>query len=373
MRHTPGQATRTPFMQLRRIFLSEYFVLYLSAAYFLVLTPFVTDLATSRNLGALLSNTAPLLIIAIGQMCVLITGGIDLSQTAVMGLVSVVVAALISTAADPNVFEGTPLWGAMLSESGGPFAGIAIGLPAAMVIGVAIGGLIGWLNGAAVTRLGMPAFMVTLVSLIFFTAAAIWLTRGERIGGLPLAYLNLGDGAAFHVGPINITFAIMIAVAVAVVAHLTLSTTVLGRRMYAIGTNRRAASISGTPVAYTVTVAYILAGACAALGGILYSARLGVGQPNLGAEGTVLLDIIGATVLGGTSLYGGRGRVVGTAFGVGFYVLLANSLNLLNLSFYTVTIVKGCVILAAVILDTLRSRIQVAPADEPTMRPAVAP
>ena len=106
----------------------------------------------------------------------------------------------------------------------------------------------------------------------------------------------------------------------------------------------------------TVITAYVLAGAFAALGGILYSARLGVGQPNLGAEGTVLLDIVGATVIGGTSLYGGRGKVLWTVFGVLFYVLLANTLNLLNLSFYTVTIVKGCVILAAVILDTLRRR-----------------
>jgi ribose/xylose/arabinose/galactoside ABC-type transport system permease subunit len=166
-----------------------------------------------------------------------------------------------------------------------------------------------------------------------------------------------------------------VAFTVAVIAHLSLARTVFGRRLYAIGTNRQAAEISGVPMTATVVTAYVVAGICAALGGVLYSARLGVGQPNLGAEGTVLLDIVGATVIGGTSLYGGRGKVLGTVFGVLFYVLLANSLNLLNLSFYTVTIVKGCVILGAVVLDTLRrrtSRTTRTDTDDPAPTPAVA-
>ncbi len=346
-----------PARSARRVFLSEYFVLYLSIGYFVALVPFVPELATTGNVASILSNMAPLLVVAIGQTYVLIAGGIDLSQTAVMGLVSVVTAALISSAADEALFGATPLWGGLLSADGGPLAGAGGGgVLVAVLVGLALGAVVGLLNGIAVTRLNMPAFMVTLVTLTFFTAVAIWLTRGERIGGLPLSYLDLGDGALFHVGPVNITYAMVVALAVAVLAHLVLAATVFGRRLYAIGTNRRAAEISGVPMTSTVVTAYVLAAAFAALGGILYSARLGVGQPTLGAEGTVLLDIVGATVIGGTSLYGGRGKVLGTVFGVLFYVLLANTLNLLNLSFYTVTIVKGCVILAAVILDTLRRR-----------------
>ncbi len=346
-----------PAWLARRVLLSEYFVLYLSLGYFVALVPFIPELATTGNVASILSNMAPLLVVAIGQTYVLIAGGIDLSQTAVMGLVSVVTAALISSGADEALFGATPLWGGVLSADGGPLAGAGgLGMLVAVLLGVLVGAGVGLLNGAAVTRLAMPAFMVTLVTLTFFTAVAIWLTRGERIGGLPLSYLDLGDGAPFHLGPINITYAMLVALAVAVLAHLVLAATVFGRRLYAIGTNRRAAEISGVPMTSTVVTAYVLAGAFAALGGILYSARLGVGQPNLGAEGTVLLDIVGATVIGGTSLYGGRGKVLWTVFGVLFYVLLANTLNLLNLSFYTVTIVKGCVILAAVILDTLRRR-----------------
>ncbi len=346
-----------PARLARRVLLSEYFVLYLGLGYFVVLIPFVTELATARNVAAILSNMAPLLVVAIGQTYVLITGGIDLSQTAVMGLVSVVTAALISTAADPAIFGATPIWGSVLSATGGPLgAAGGAGVAAAVAVGVLVGAVIGLLNGLAVTRLAMPAFMVTLVTLTFFAAVAIWLTRGERIGGLPLSYLDLGDAAPFHLGPVNITYAMLVALVVAVLAHLVLARTVFGRRLYAIGTNRRTAEISGVPMTSTVAGAYVVAGALAALGGVLYSARLGVGQPNLGAEGTVLLDIVGATVIGGTSLYGGRGKVLWTVFGVLFYVLLANSLNLLNLSFYTVTIVKGCVILAAVVLDTLRRR-----------------
>jgi ribose/xylose/arabinose/galactoside ABC-type transport system permease subunit len=343
----------------RRILLSEYFVLYLAIAYFVVLIPFVPDIASTSNFESLFSNMWPLLVIAIGQTFVLITAGIDLSQTAVMGLVSIVGAALITQAVQPDIFQQTPLWGPLIDESGGLLNGVAGALPIAIVVMVLIGALVGLLNGSAVTRLGMPPFMVTLVTLTFFTAVAIWLSKSERIGGLPLSFLDLSERelGGLAVGPLSITTSFAIAAGVAVVAHLVLSRTVFGRWMYAMGTNVETAIVSGVPVARTITWAYVISGACAALGGLLYSARLGIGQPNLGSDGQVLLDIIGATVIGGTSLYGGRGKVLWTVFGVFFYVLLANSLNLMNLSFYTVTIVKGSVILAAVVLDTTRRRL----------------
>jgi len=318
----------------------------------------VSDIASTSNLEAILSNVWPLLVIAIGQTFVLITAGIDLSQTAVMGLASVIGASLISESLQPDLFSKTVLWDlGVISADGGPLAGVAGGLAVAAVLMILIGALVGLFNGTAISRLGMPPFMVTLVSLTFFTAVAIWTTRSERVGGTPLSFLDLSELPllGISIGPFDITAAFLIALAVGVAAHVLLSRTVYGRWLYAIGTNAETARISGVPVARTVTWAYVFSGSCAALDGLLYSSRLGICHPNLRAD--TLLDIIGATVIGGTSLYGGKGKVLWTVFGVLFYVLLANSLNLLDLSFYTVTIVKGAVILAAVILDTTRQRL----------------
>ena len=245
-----------------------------------------------------------------------------------------------------------------MDQDGGLLNGVGGGLAIAVVVMTVVGGLVGLLNGSAITRLAMPPFMVTLVSLTFFTAVAIWLTKSERVGGLPLSFLDLSERDYVSVGPLGLTWSLVIAVGVAVLAHVLLAYTVFGRWLYAIGTNAETALISGVPVARTITWAYVFSGACAALGGLLYSSRLNIGQPNLGSDSQVMLDIIGATVIGGTSLYGGKGKVVWTVFGVAFYVLLANSLNLMNLSFYTVTIVKGAVILGAVILDTARQRLR---------------
>ena len=357
----------------RRMLLSEYFVLGLCIVYFLALAPFVSGLATSDNLSSVLSNMWPLLVIAIGQTFVLITAGIDLSQTAVMGLVSVVGAALISEGVQPDLFDKAFLWDiGLLSADGGPLAGVGGALLLAALVMVALGALVGLLNGAAITRLGMPPFMVTLVSLTFFGAVAVWAVRSERVGGLPLSFLDLSELplAGLTLGPLRVTMAFVLAAGLAVVAHVLLSRTVFGRWLYAIGTNPETARISGIPVQRTMTLAYVFSGACAALGGLLYSSRLGIGQPTLGAD--TLLDIIGATVIGGTSLYGGKGKVLWTVFGVLFYVLLANSLNLLNLSFYTVTIVKGAVILAAVVLDTTRQRLGSASRPQPVASPTTA-
>ena len=348
---------RSPADLARRLLLSDFFVLYLSVAYIAVLAPFLPTLVTSANFQAILINMWPLLLIAVGQTFVLIGAGIDLSQTAVMALVSVVGAALITQSLQPEVFAKAPIFGVLADEQGGLLLGVAGGMVIAILVMVAVGALVGVLNGSAVTRLGMPPFMVTLVTLTFFGAVAIWLTKSERVGGVPLSYLDLSerDLVGLAAGPLRITWAFVIAVGVALLAHVLLARTVFGRWLYAVGTNRAAALISGVPVGRTLTWTYVISGACAALGGLLYSSQLGIGQPSFSPD--ILLDIVGATVIGGTSLYGGKGKILWTVFGVFFYTLLANTLDLLDLAFYTVTIVKGGVILAAVVLDTLRRRL----------------
>lgn len=334
----------------RRLLFSEYFVLYLSIAYVLVLWPIVPEIVSWRNLGNVFSNMWPLLAIAIGQMVVLIIGGIDLSQTSIMAFTSVIGAALMTSAVDPILFEKSPLWGWALTEAGGLLGGNLLAMPLGVLAMLVCGGLIGLLNGISVAKFNMPPFMVTLVSMIFFSAFAIWLPMSENIMHLPPNFITIGnDGFWFF------PFAMLIALGLAATTHLLLSRTMLGRWLYATGTNAKTSIVSGVPTDRVIVFAYVFSGICAAIGAILYSARLEQGRPTLGNN--LLMDVVGATVIGGTSLFGGKGKVAWTIFGVLFFVLLSNSLNLLSLSFFTVTIVKGAIILLAALLDVMRTRL----------------
>ena len=335
---------------LRKLLLSEYFVLYLSIIYFLVLWPFIPRIASPQNLGNIFSNMWPLLAVAIGQTFVLIVAGIDLSQPSIMALASVVGASVMTTQLDPVLFEKSPLWGVVFTEAGGLLAGSFVAVPVAIFAMLLVGVLIGWFNGTAVARLKMPPFMVTLVGMMFFSAFAIYLVKSENIIHLPESYVLLGQGQISF-----IPYSFFIVGALAIAAQWLLSRTVLGRWFYAVGTNMRTATVSGVPVVRVIVIAYILSGVFATIGSVFYSARLAAGRPTLGA--TLLLDVVGATVIGGTSLFGGKGKIMWTVFGVLFFVLLDNSLNLLNLSYFWVQIVKGSVILLAAALDVARTRL----------------
>lgn len=334
---------------IRRLLLSDHFVLLLSLAYFFALWLFYPSIAGMRNLSNLSSNMWPLLTLVIGQMFVLIVGGIDLSQTSIMAVTSVLGAMIMSCRLDPLLFENNPLWGIILSEQGGCLGGSTWALPVGIVIMLLVGALIGFFNGLAVAKLKMPPFMVTLVSMFFFSGLAIYLTRSENIMHLPPAFVALGRGAA---GVFPISF--LVALILAGLAWLVLSRMVLGKWLYAVGINLRTALVSGVPTNRVIILAYVFSGFCAATGSILYSARLEMGRPTLGEN--LLLDIIGAAVIGGVSLFGGKGKLIYAIYGVLFFTILANSLNRMNLSFYTVNIVKGCVILGAALLDVTRVR-----------------
>lgn len=352
------------------LLLSDYFVLYLSMAYFIVLIPFLPTLTNPANLSNILSNMWPLLVVAIGQTFVLTVGGIDLSQGSVIGLTSVVAGAALAVSASGTVLGNAPIWGSVITEDGGLFAGQAgaiwFGIAAMLVVAVIIGAV----NGVSVAYLNMPPFMVTLVGLIVYGALAIWLTQSENIRPLPENFIQLGKGdiISLYLGAQDepriprreifsfVTYPMVIAVSIAVAASVLLGRTVFGRYVYAIGANRKTAEISGVPVRRVIVLVFVISALCAAAGSILYSARLEAGRPTLG-EGAFLLDIIGAVVIGGTSLFGGRGKVLWTVFGVLFFVLLSNTLNLMNLSSFVIDMVKGAVILVAAILNVFRERL----------------
>ena len=355
---------------LSGLLLSDFFVLYLSLAYVLVLIPFLPTLAMPANLSNVLSNMWPLLVVAVGQTFVLTIAGIDLSQGSVAGLTSILVAMLIATSAPEQVLGHTPVWGLVLSEAGGPLAGVPMGTWVAIAIVLFVAALIGFANGVAIAVLRMPAFMVTLVGLIALSAFAIWLTQSNNIRELPDDFINLGKGTLISLffgdqyAPqlprrevhAFITWPMIIALSLAAAAHVLLSHTVFGRQVFAIGLNRRAAEISGVPVTRIIVTVFVISAVCAAIGGLLYTARLETGRPTLGG-GNFLLDVIGATVIGGTSLFGGKAKILWTIWGVLFFVLLGNTLNLMNLSAFHIDMVKGGVILAAAFLDVARQRL----------------
>jgi ribose/xylose/arabinose/galactoside ABC-type transport system permease subunit len=344
-----------------RVLLSDSFVLLLSVGYFLVLWIFLPRLGSARNLSNLSSNIWPLLVLVIGQMFVLIVGGIDLSQTSVMAITSVCGALLMTSGLDPELFARNPLWGVVIGEQGGPLGGSAAAVPVGIAFMLLLGALIGSANGLAVAKLKMPPFMVTLVSMFFFSGLAIFVTRSENVRNLPEAFLAIGQNYLGRVpagrGSVGLVpYSFFAGLALAAAAWFVLARTILGRLLYAVGMNRRAATVSGVPTDRVIVCAYAVSGFCAALGSVLYSSRLGAGRPTLGEN--VLLDIIGAAVIGGISLFGGKGKVRWAFYGVLFFVLLDSSLYMLNFKFYTVNIVKGMVILAAALLDVLRNRVR---------------
>lgn len=314
-----------------RVLVSEYLVLYLCVAYVLILWPFVPDLVSGENLGNVVSNMLPLLVVAIGQTFVLIAGGIDLSVTSIVALSSV-------------------LGASVMTADGGLLAGSALAAPAGILAMVLVGLSLGLLNGVAVTKFEMPPFIVTLTAMMFSSGFAIWLTQSRNIFNLPPAFNAIGTGASF-----SIPNALILTAALGAVAHLALSRTLFGRWLYAIGTNAKACVVAGVPVDRTIILAYVVSALCAALASILYTGRLETGSPVLGQR--IFLDVIGAAVIGGTSLFGGKGKILWTVFGVLFITLLDNSLNLLGLSYFVISIVKGGVILSAALVDRARTRL----------------
>jgi ribose/xylose/arabinose/galactoside ABC-type transport system permease subunit len=312
---------------IKRLLLSEYLVLWLCVLYFVALAPFTTGFASWSNLQTILAYALPILVVSIGLTLVLIIGGIDLSVTSIIALASV-------------------MGGKIMSAQGGWLAGNALAIPVGVLAMLLVGGGVGAVNGVAVTVFRIPAFIATLTTMMFISGLAIWLTLSQKIGGLPAGFVMLGQ---------KLWIVVAITAVATGLAHLALSKTLYGKWLYAIGHNPRAAFVSGVPVERVTYFTYVVSGLFAGLAAILFTAGLETGNPEMARDN--LLDIVGAVVIGGTSLYGGKGRIVGTVFGVLFLALVDNSLNLVGLNFYTITMVKGGVILAAAMTDALRNKL----------------
>ena len=289
---------------------------------------------SSINLINIVRQMSVVGLIALGVTGVIVSAGIDLSSGSVVGLTAVVAASL---AQDPEY--STPF-----------FPGVHVPLIVAVLAACAVGALVGLINGSLVAKTRIPPFIATLGTFTAIRGLALLYTGGRPISDLTDSYNFIGQGAV-----LGVPVPIIILVIMAVVTHILYAHTKFGKYIYAIGGNEQAARVSGIDAARYKMLIYVYAGFLAGLAGVVVSSRIGSGQPGLGVG--YELDAIAAAVIGGTSLSaGGIGTVAGTIVGALIIGVLNNILDLMNVSAYWQQIIKGCIIVGAVILDQLKQR-----------------
>lgn len=276
---------------------------------------------TAQNMRNVALQAAALAVVAIGQSFVILNSDLDLSVGSIVALVSVV----------------------------GGMAMAGFGAPVGIAVGLATGALVGLINGLVVTRLRVMAFIATLAMLSIAQGVALNISRGIPVTGIPGGFADLAFARVFGV-PVPFVISMVLFAAAAFALHYTR----LGRNIYAVGGNAEAARLSGIPVRGTKTWAYVISGLCAAVASLILTARVGSGQPTLG--GSLALESVAAVVLGGVSLFGGRGSIIGVGVGVAFVSILSNGLNLLNVSSYTQLMVVGGALILAVAIDQALAR-----------------
>jgi len=295
-------------LQLRAVWmlLGVALILFVATPYFF----------TSSNLLAIALAASVTALLAIGETFVIILGEIDLSVGAMLGFTSVITAMVL------------------------PNHGLVMGLLA----GLAAGAGAGMVNGLLVTKVNMPSFIATLASLSILSGLTLYLTKGNPVSIGSDAFRLIGTGRI-----VGVPAPIWIMLVCAVVFGVLLARSRFGRQVYATGDNFEAAHLSGMPVDRVKVAAFVISGVLAGIAGFILAARLGTAQPSAGKG--LELTAIAAVIIGGTSLLGGRGAVVGTVIGALLLGTIDNGLNLLNVSPFLQDVVKGAVILFAVFID----------------------
>lgn len=287
------------------------------------------------NLTNVTRQSVYLILVALGQMLALLTGGFDLSVGTSVAMTSVVSASVMVWAA--GIYPGAE-WVAIV-------LGVAAGLGAALAIGI--------VNGIGVARFAVSPFIMTLGVQSVGSGLALYLTGGVPVSNLPYAF-----GDFFGFGKLlGVPVPVWIAALAAIFVWVMMNRTRLGQQLYAVGGNPKAAVLSGIAVGRTLFIAYSLCALLASVAGILLTARVESGETNLG--GTIALESIASAVIAGVSLRGGIGRVENVVLGAFFIVLVQNGMNLLQVGSYMQMILLGALLIAAVVLDQFRYRLLV--------------
>jgi ribose transport system permease protein len=277
---------------------------------------------TGNNIANLMRQASLWAIIAVGQTFVIITGGIDLSVGAVVGLSSTLIAVLFQ--------QGVPIW-------------------AAILLTMLIGPVVGAFHAFGILRLGLPPFIMTLATLTGLRGIGLLLTDGQTISGFPAEFTDFA-----RLSFLGIPSLFWIVILVAVPSYALLHHSRWGRYIFAVGSNVEAARLSGVNIERTVYLAYILSATFAALTGILTASRIAIGVATTG-EGWELQSIA-AAVIGGASLFGAVGSVHGPLLGAMLLTTINNGANLLNVNAFWQRIITGALIIVIVYFDQLRRR-----------------
>jgi ribose transport system permease protein len=288
---------------------------------------------TGENLWNVMRQISVNVIISTGMTLVILTGGIDLSVGSVLAICGAVTASMLKASTD------VPDWNIHISFT----------LFGALIGGILVGTFLGWFNGITITRFRVPPFVATLAMLTIARGLTMLWT-----GGFPIT--GVGDKMAF-IGTgwfLGIPMPVWISIVIVLIAVIMTKKTRLGRHIYAVGGNEKAAELSGLNINRIKLIVYSIAGAMAAVGGIIVTSRLDSAQPNAGAG--FELDSIAAVVIGGTSLSGGKGTIMGTVQGALIIGILNNGLVLLNVSPFWQQVIKGFVILLAVVTEKFNKK-----------------
>ncbi|UOF92550.1 ABC transporter permease [Fodinisporobacter ferrooxydans] len=316
----PGDST--PTHTLRRFFekLAPFLFLIFIMIILSVISP---NFLTIRNLLTILLQISIVGIITVGETMVLITAGVDLSVGSIVGLSGVLSTLLM---ADVHF----PIWLAVIG-------------------GIIVGGLVGMVNGVLVTKVKLPSFISTLGMMGVARGFALILTGGVTVFNLPDQFGWIGGGRFAGI-PVPVYFL----VAVGIIGTFVLNRTRLGRYTYAIGSNSETARLSGINISKYLVIIYAIAGTLSGLAGVILASRIITGEPTagLGYE----LDVIAACVIGGTSLFGGEGTVLGSMIGAALMGVIRNGSDLLNISAFWQQVIIGIIIWGAVAWDSYRRR-----------------
>ncbi len=305
-------------------FVNRYAIGIVLIALIVLLEIFVPSFRSVGNVENILLQTSINSLLAVGATLVILTGGIDLSVGSIVGFAGII--------------------GALLGKDAGlgPFLG-------ALAAGTGTGLVLGAVNGSLVAFVRIPPFVVTLGMMSIARSLAFVASQGQPISDLSNEFLAIGQGALF-----NIPYPILISVVTFVVFGVMLARTRFGRYIYAVGGNEEAALVSGVDTRAVKLAVYSLSGLLAGLGGVVLAARATAGISTNG-EGYEL-TAIAAAVIGGTSLSGGRGSLLGTVAGVLIIGIMVNSLDLLNISPFYQGLIQGTIIIGAVAIDAVANR-----------------
>lgn len=287
---------------------------------------FVPKFATFSNLMIVLGQMSYLGIATIGLSFVLIAGGNDLSIGSIISLSSVLsVSAMIS-----------------MNQ---PFT-VATGVIVALLTGL----LIGLLNGIMVAYLRINAFMMTLITSMLFEGITLLITDAKTIKGIPDGFVAIGNTKI-----LGMHTSVYIMLVITIISQFILTRTTYGRKLFATGANPRGAHLVGVKAKAMLLSAYLISGLFGGIAGLIMTCRLGVGSPSSGSN--IIMEIMSAAIIGGNSLFGGKGTAVGAVFGALLLCLISNGLTLLGVEYTITMIIKGLIILGAVTIDMLNARI----------------